>query len=231
MRVGLLAVLLLAASLAGCAEGMDSEAAVADQEPVEGMASTDTNATLEANNTSPVGTIIVDSMNGTAPLLVNFTLEAFDAEGDNLTWMLKTNGTTMMDESNGSLPQAFNVTLDAGNHTFFFTVNDGEFEHVTNVTIEVLANLADAVDPTAPIDMGWYIYDPVTTLCNVKEYEDVGGLGEIYESALGGGNWVLAEQNGVAGLQIADDHPTSGDDLGWEVAGTELCTDGDLIVV
>ncbi len=215
--------LVIAISLSGCA----SEETTPEPNTGSETAEQPTNQTVEmANNTAPVASLAATAMNGTAPLFVDFTLNGTDADGDNLTWILSINGN---ETANGtSLPAMANATLDVGNHTILFTVFDGNLSSEANLTISVVAAAVEEVDPNAPIDMGWYWFDPVTSLCNVKTFTTYGG--SVYVSTLSGGTWVIAESNGEPGLQIADDHPTTGTGGGFEIDAPG-CIDGDLILV
>lgn len=227
MRTLLSIACLLTLVLAGCTD----EATEPEQTDVHDHGDHE----HDHNNTAPVANLTADVHNGTAPLLVNFTLDGFDADGDNLTWVFEAhvNGTQIANATGNqsAFPATINATFE-GNGTATLTVRDGTNSTVVSLNITALAPPApaeEAVDPNAPVDMGWFIFDPVTSLCHVKEYDAYGDT--FYVSALGGGAWVLAEANGVDGLQIADDHPTSGTGAGFEVAGTEGCVDGDLIVI
>ncbi len=172
-------------------------------------------------NTAPEAIMAADVLEGAAPLLVNFSLDGSDADGDALTWELHSGNVTIA--AGDALPASANHTFEEGNHTVFFTVSDGELDHTVNTTIVVLAGAEEAAPE--PIDMGWYMHDPVTNLCHVKDYDT---YGPFYVSSLGGGTWVLAESNGVDGLQISNNHPAP--QAGFDPS-TPDCVDGDVIVV
>ncbi len=229
MRV-LIAALLLMTALAGCAEGT---------EPVDASSGTDeshegTNATIEdtvsVNNTAPVAFLGVEGFdieNGTfntTLTALNFTIDGSDADGDNLTWELTQNGTVIA--SGDSLPSVANATLAAGNHTFVLTVSDGNL--TGNATLLAIIEAAgDGVDPNAPVDMGPFIFDPVTGHCHYKSFTDVGGLGQFYNFDF----WLWKEDNGVPGLQVGNTFPVGpAEDQGFRMDEWEICEDGDLIV-
>lgn len=224
MRALLIAITLLAVTFAGCADSGDTEPV--DSTESHDHDSHDHNETIdehvEVNNTAPVATLTADVMNGTAPLLVNFTLDGTDADGDNLTWTFVGNETVEGTE----LPTVLNATLDEGNHTFVFTVSDGELTHSVNLTIEVIAGEPD-VDPNAPVDYGTFTYDPVTGHCHFKSYTDIGGLGELYNFDF----WMWAEDNGVPGLQVGNTFPVGpAEDQGFRMDEWDICEDADLML-
>lgn len=131
MRViALLSVFALA--LSGCAgEPVISEPTESSELPQESGNETVQSTVPEAVNRAPIAIFEADVLNGTAPLLVNFTIDASDMDGDNMTWAIAQNGTEVL---NGTeFPAAFNLTLLAGNHTVALTVSDG-----TNDTVEIL---------------------------------------------------------------------------------------------
>lgn len=113
MRVALVASIVLLAALAGCT------AEKKDDDPSASTTSTSVSATATAAPTPKVATLLANVTNGTAPLAVNFTL---NATAGAVAWTLSfgdgnvTNGT--------SLPPAANHTyVIAGNFSANLTVS------------------------------------------------------------------------------------------------------------
>lgn len=176
-------------------------------------------------NTAPVASLTVIEL-GAAGSQSSFSVNVTDADGDSISWVLDANGDGVVDLDGVANATAVFTFDEAGTFVANLTATDGS-DNAT-VTLEIVIEAPAEEAPTVE-DRGWYLYDTVTSLCHVKSFTAYGGA--IYTSALGGGTWVLAEANGEDGLQIADDHPTSGTGAGFEVAGAEDCVDGDLILV
>lgn len=113
--------------------------------PTPGGGGTDpTNAT----NTPPVANLTTDAVNGTAPLNVTFTLDATDAEGDNLTWILAVNGTEVANGTALPATVEHNFT-EPGNLTVLLRVSDGDATGDASLVVVVEAGIVDAErDPT-----------------------------------------------------------------------------------
>ncbi len=129
MRTTLLVALFTASLLAGCAgEPAGTEGATATDtgtdDPVPGD---------ETQNAAPVVTATTDRDNGTIPFIVTFTIDATDADGDNLTWSLFEGDATL---AVGVVPDALalNVTA-AGEHLYRLVVTDGKAEAAQNFTV------------------------------------------------------------------------------------------------
>ena len=225
--------ILLAASvlIAGCADDADE----GDDAGNGGDAQNDQNQTgnvtvdIDGNATAnhpPEAALTIDVL-GPAGNHTRFNVTVSDPDGDGLTGHLDADGDGEA-EVNGTQSGVAVVFFEAaGNYTATLTVSDGNFS--ANATLEFTIEAATAEDAGPVVeDRGWYVYDPATELCHVKDFEDLGGLGILYRSALSGGDWVLAEDNGEDGLQVADNHPVGDPLFGLDVPG---CTNGDLIVV
>lgn len=199
-------------------------------ETAQGNATADGNATAEQEPAGPTYKV-------TIPINVTFDITFDDPEGDDINWTLDVNGDGEADSQgtaiadNGTyLPFNFTTSYtDAGNFTVTLTANDGGGDIVAGLLVwaeEAVEEAAEEAE-SALEDRGWYEYDPATNLCHVKEYDDYGGT--IYVSSLGGGLWVLAETNGVSGLQVSNGgHPGGAN---FDPSAGDDCIDGDLVVV
>src|SRR5688572_26883310 len=123
-------LLLLAVSLAGCSKGgSGDEGPKGDDDggdgPVDPGDGGDGN---ETPNSPPTASITASITDGTAPLSVNFTLDASDQDNDTLSWTLDADGDGTPDQegTNATFPIVANFTYaDAGNFTANLTVTDG----------------------------------------------------------------------------------------------------------
>jgi hypothetical protein len=156
MRLGGLVLLLLAASLSGCADGKDDPEDHDDGDGGHDETTTAGNQTAGTDpglpggtpgatspfgpNVAPVANLTVDSSNGTAPLNVTFILDAQDANGDALTWGLDVDGDGT-DDTNGTegvLPLNFTYSfLTAGTYNATMHVSDGQAEGNATVMLTV----------------------------------------------------------------------------------------------
>ncbi len=140
MRESLVVLILLGVMVAGCAEPEASEpaeSAAPEPEP-EAEAPQADNAT-QLPNIAPSAMLGVEgldngTLNVTVPMLVNFTLDGADADGDALDWSLDVNGTEV---ANGTeLPAMANHTFDmAGLYNVTFMVSDGAASNVTQIVV------------------------------------------------------------------------------------------------
>ncbi len=156
MRVLTVTLMLLVIGLAGCA----GDEPVADDQPINDTEDTDdtpvvnetadpvddtpveeTNETVE--NLVPVVNFTADVVNGTAPLLVTFTISV-DDDSEGLMWTFAINGNETL---NGTGAMAsFNHTFDAGVWNLTVAVNDGGHEVLEMLVI--MASLpASAPEP------------------------------------------------------------------------------------
>ena len=110
-----------------------------------GGASNDTGS--DGTNLRPTALLEASAVSGQAPLIVSFTLNGSDPDGDNLTWSFDADGDGQ-DEINGTLlPAAYEHTYDVGTFLANLTVSDGNLTAFGNVTITVTA--APAPPPPA----------------------------------------------------------------------------------
>lgn len=162
MRIVLL--MLLIASLSGCAS-VDQYVEPSDEpepEPVqEAEPEPDINATPEesvnetAENLAPVLDVTLDAVNGTAPLLVNITIDASD-DSDALSWAVFIDGN---ETRNGTaVPVTFNHTFEAGNWSVVIQLSDGE-----HVVEEAFSLSAAPGDPNAGLPEPEVLTGNVTT--------------------------------------------------------------------
>lgn len=150
MRTWLILALLTAVALSGCA-GEDPDESVDDAGPSDGgdttgdagddqtggttgnaTGETSDNATSETENAVPVLTVTADVVNGTAPLLVNFTLSVQD-DSESITWAFFIDGNETL--AGEGATAAFNHTFEAGTYNVTVTASDGE--HTVQETLEV----------------------------------------------------------------------------------------------
>lgn len=128
-----IASLLVALAFAGCSGGGD------DGGPSASSSSSATSTGVP--NRAPTGSINASAVNGSIPLLVNFTLDGEDADGDSLNWTLsfgdgnQTNGTQLPATvaHNFTASGAFNVT---------YTLTDGRNSTVYNTRINATGGVA-----------------------------------------------------------------------------------------
>ncbi len=142
MRTIIVALLVVSMALAGCAGDKDATA----PEPTSSVPDV---VTETLNATVLVPSLTADLLNGTAPLPVNFTLDATNVTG-NITWVLQdevdgnltemANGTSLP----ATVPYVFNAT---GNHTILFTVVGNTTESVS-INLTVLPGVAVPTGPT-----------------------------------------------------------------------------------
>ncbi len=192
----LASILFLSTMLAGCAgdtilplEGQEAPASEEGPETEPTQPTTKSNATVETpQNVAPVASLMASAFNGTAPLLVNFTLNGTDADGDNLTWIFSVNGTEVF---NGTeLPAEVNYTFEAGNFTVDLTVSDGNMSHVASLALAI-AGMPEA--GPEPIVITGSLAAPVSA------------------SAIGFGCLVVIVEDGIDG----DAHSFDTDVTGW----------------
>ncbi len=153
MRVFLLVALWVLVGLSGCAEsGADAPAEDAADEPPEAAQEAGEvaeNAT-EVVNLAPSAMLGVEglengTLNATAPIALNFTLDGSDPEGGNLSWVLDINGTAV---ANGSMLPAFHEHLfeAAGLYNVTFNVTDGDMSNSS--MIQVVISIVEDAGPT-----------------------------------------------------------------------------------
>jgi PKD repeat protein len=154
---------LLAAAtllLAGCSGGSDptstssrpatttsTTAAPTTQATTSSTTTSGTTSAPPAQNAAPTATLAASVPGGALPLNVTFTLDAKDADGDNLTYTFDADGQAPLEKS-GSGP--FPVTLlhrfeEAGNYTATFQVSDGTNSTTRTVLVQVTAGQKGSV--------------------------------------------------------------------------------------
>ena len=182
--------------------------------PVQGSSTTTSGAPpadgngTDAGNQAPTATLEANVTSGSIPLDVSFTLAGSDPEGDAITAQLKVGAA---DPVPVTVPGSHRHTFEAvGNYTIILTVSDGNATATDELVIEAKAAAAAAVDPH----------------CHRTPTEEAEGL-YLFEGD--GGTWVFLEDNGIAGLQVENNHPT-GKDAGSYNPAWEGCTDGDQMV-
>lgn len=158
MRTLAVLMLFVVVSLAGCSgsdptTSADTDPTTAPPSPGAGPATGEGavapgNGTAAANETMenlvPVLNVTVDATNGTAPLLVTFTVDVQD-DSDNLTWAFFVAGNETLNGT--AFPATFNHTFEAGSWNVTITAHDGEHtvEHMVAIDVE-----AGAVVPAGP---------------------------------------------------------------------------------
>jgi hypothetical protein len=221
-----LALLLLA--LPGCV-GDDG-----DGEGEETTSSTTTTTTAATNtttapppvNTPPEANLTVDIDNGTAPLAVNFTLNATDLDGDVLNWTFDADGDGVF-EANGTsadLPANVTFTYNApGQWRAVLNVTDGLNATMANLTISVSSGGGSGGGGGE--ELPWATVDELGQCHAANGFIEEVGPGWIHDRTTlpvpltgladpnGGGTWVYEESNGVPGLQLGgpdEDGPYQG---------------------
>lgn len=163
----------------------------------------------------PTAILSPDTVEGEAPLTVNFSLDADDEDPGNATWSFDADGDGAPDDEGTGLPaeSTFEYT-QAGVYTAALYVSDARTTSEANVTIEVQEASGSGEDPSEepePQEDEWVIFMPDGT-CLAKGAEAAGplwlhdrpGEGEPYGSGFvtGGGTWVYEETNDLEGLQV-----------------------------
>lgn len=140
---------------------------------------------------------------------VTFNVTGSDSDNDTLTWTLTLGNTTL---GNGtSLPG--NVThkfVEAGNFSVVLNVTDGTNSTTATVTIAVTAGNVTVGALTDP------------TRCDRTPTQTAG---PIYVFQGDGGDWAFVEDNGMPGLQVANNHPGGGP---FHNPAWADCQNGDL---
>lgn len=230
----LLAVLVL---LAGCADsggkGGDDDSDSTSTSRTGTGTSTRTGTATSSGSTSATGTsgpnspptanVTADADNGTAPFMVNFTLNGTDANGDALAWTFDADGDGTPEANGTTLPATFQHTFnETGEFRAALNVTDGN----ASVTAFRLIVVSEGGGGGGLVERDEYFFDPVTGMCHAKEYEELGP--GVYESGYGGGTWIILEDNDVDGLQLENNHPLKDvPDSGAALTFTDPCTDGD----
>jgi PKD repeat protein len=152
-RMRTLSLALVAAFvLAGCAGSTTDDAPVTTSEQTRerttttSAPATQTSTTSTATTTSdgagsgnkaPTATLTASTVTGTAPVLVEFTLDGADPDGDKLTWTLSF-GDNSGDSTGDELPatREHNFTA-AGTYNVTLTVSDGKLSTTKTVAVQV----------------------------------------------------------------------------------------------
>lgn len=216
--MALLGLLLLV--LPGCFGGGDGD---------DGETTTSSTTTTSATNTTtsappapvpnqpPGANLTADIDNGTAPLAVNFTLNATDLDGDLLNWTFDADGDGTL-EANGTsadLPMNVSFTYNAtGEFRAALNVTDGNAS-VTAFRLIVVAEGAGSL-----VERDDYFFDPATGMCHAKEYE------ELAPGVYAWGDWTMVEDNDVDGLQLENNHPARAVPF-FNLALEDACVSGD----
>lgn len=229
----LLAVLVL---LAGCADSGgkggddDSDSTSTSRTGTSGTrtatSSGSTSATgTDGPNTPPTANVTADVDNGTAPLVVNFTLNGTDADGDALNWTFDADGDGTPEANGTTLPATVQHTYnETGEFRAALNVTDGN----ASVTAFRLVVVAEGGEASGLVERDEYFWEPATGMCHAKEYEELGP--GVYESGYGGGTWIIVEDNDVEGLQFENNHPLADvPNSGAAMTFADPCTDGDQV--
>lgn len=225
----LLAVLVL---LAGCADSGgkggddDSDSTSTSRTGTSGTrtatSSGSTSATgTDGPNTPPTANVTADVDNGTAPLVVNFTLNGTDADGDALNWTFDADGDGTPEANGTTLPATVQHTYnETGEFRAVLNVTDGE-DNATVVRLIVVAE-GDGGGEGALVERDDYFFDPATGMCHAKEYEELG------PGVYAWGDWTILEDNDVDGLQLENNHPAKAVPF-FNLELEDACTAGDQI--
>ncbi len=178
-------------------------------------------------NTPPTASLVPDMTEVEVAVSVSFAINGSDDDGDELFFSFDADGDGVEETNGSALPVTHVFSYSAaGTYEASLFVTDGNATAWQNVTITVAEGVPEIED------RGWYFFDPVTQMCDVKSYTDYGGA--VYVSGMGGaGTWVMIETNMVPGLQAENNHPAR--DYPTPVGGFALdipdCKDGDLVAV
>ncbi|HEX9816980.1 MAG TPA: PKD domain-containing protein, partial [Candidatus Thermoplasmatota archaeon] len=124
MRIRLASIVLaIAILLPGCLSDPGEPADVSES---TAAATTTTTAPVEnVTNNPPIANISADIANGSFPLLVNFTINVTDQDGDNLTWSLDADADGVQDAIGNQTNLSANFTyLLAGIYNATLNVTD-----------------------------------------------------------------------------------------------------------
>ncbi len=245
MKAWWAALLIAAVAIAGCTSNDDAtteeptldadveatetgtQTATSAPEPSEtGGAEPQENETTGGGaNVAPVADLQVDTMEGTAPLNVTFSLAVSDDDGDDVTWDLDFgDGSDLLTGTNAT----FNVThtYAEGNFSAMLTVSDGTDS--ANVTVMITVAAAEAAG--GPVYEDLWVVQGEDGLCHAKDAVAVGpiwlhdrpGEGDPYGAGFvgGGGTWVYEETNGIEGMQVSSE----------EGGNYGSCLNGDLLI-
>lgn len=175
MRVLLVVLLVAALAFAGCTSNATDD----DGEPTSSSTSssrstsssgsstsatgtsTSTTSTSPSVNRAPVANLTGNLTSGLAPLRVNFTLNATDADRDALTWVLSF-GDASTNATGSSLPVAVQHTFDAGTFNVTLTVSDG----TANDTVLFVLTVSPASAGGQPVVLS----GEVVTNCGTQEF-------------------------------------------------------------
>jgi hypothetical protein len=101
---------------------------------------------------APTLAMALNQTNGTAPLPVQVTIDASDADGDVLRWEVFVDG-KVIDLGKGT-PTIVDIVLDAGNHTVGVTVTDGQHTVSGEQSVTVHARPTVAAAPALQVVNG-----------------------------------------------------------------------------
>lgn len=165
--------------LSGCMDASDTDDATLDQADGAGDDAEDLSGNI--TNTAPVADLVPDVTSGEAPLTVNFTIEASDEDGDNVTWAIDFDNDTVADQEGNTTEAVVNHTFDsAGNHTVTLTVSDGTNTTSEQVVIEVVEAVVEEAESQFPLELVltvdeacahcWVVYDATGALEGCASY-------------------------------------------------------------
>ncbi|MES2155892.1 MAG: hypothetical protein V4510_12225 [bacterium] len=117
----------------------------------------------QGGNHAPIPDVKPSAKSGPAPLSINFTLGASDADGDALSWTFDANSDGTKEDSGTDLPKtvAFSYA-QAGTSNATFRVTDGRLESVFVVAVTILEAKPASVVFTGHVD----VPDPASTAAN-----------------------------------------------------------------
>ncbi|HLF16044.1 MAG TPA: PKD domain-containing protein [Candidatus Thermoplasmatota archaeon] len=156
MRAWLVGLLVVAALLSGCSGKNDDSGDTTTPAPTTGGATTTGPAptttgapttsgpaptTGGGSNQAPVATVEASTEGGALPLLVTFTLDGSDEDGDDLDWTFDADedGETEGDGTGDDLPAEVEFTYEAaGVYNATFTLSDGTEESTRTVSLTVV---------------------------------------------------------------------------------------------
>lgn len=253
--IAILSLLLVA--FAGCSDSGDDEPAETTTQTTtsttQTTTATETTTTTQTTapepeenetqpNQAPVVKFTADVASGQAPLLVNFSFEATDAEGDALTWTLDANGDGESDAEGdeSALPGTFAFTFDAGTYEATFTASD---TNATSASFTINVTETPSTPAPAPVvfagsvaGIGLGCLDTTDPAETVPNFLGGGTQDFAIDAALWGSTYTLTpaevDVTWWLGEELDDPIDAGGNDgtVPDETTSGHVCTDDTVIL-
>lgn len=219
-------LLLVSIALAGCSGGGEpASTASTDDGKDDGPLDDGGNGTKQppALNRRPLPTFDADALNGSAPLLVNFSLDGADPDDDALNWTLDVDGDGTPDFNGSALPATVNHTYtEPGTFNATYTLSDGLLEAQASLTFNVTAAAERYAETQAPITitgaatgvLGQGAPGSTDHPFDIQEGQRIVRAAIDYGAACGGDiDWSLLDPNGAEADAAASGSLTGEDPL------------------